>query len=1445
MTDNSIAVGDIHYTRSPHQFLEHFSSSFLEEVHFKAGSKVHLKHFLFANRLLELNSEVEKIAQKLALEISALFQKDQRLQNSVVTLVGYQLYTELLLSITQTLLKKENIDVRFKVISDEREKDSLYEHDRIDEGYILLIVPFGTTLQHIFEIKKQVEKDLITRQEAGGQGKTAEVLEKAIVLFLITDGLIGDFSNVVNNGKHFVNTRFKWETGEQNSTEQVFDIQNRTINIIDNSGVNYGRKQTAKIKYLYFFESRIYDASDCKLCIPDDAIFEQPLLTFDEKTRLPNISFGYPEMINKADNPELDLESGLFINGHTTWNETCFLHWIDDKEFYDSNDVEINEWISEISKAGLSNLDPEKVVIFSTGKTTKSDFLGQVNSRLFSNKANVIEYNIHENLLENFSIFYRNVLEDSKNKFFFYCEDIMDSESNFMEFEYFLSHSIQNDKNQRSHEKRSVFTGVFAMVNRMSKDSEIELNRHINNEFFYFYKLNLLPLRHPSLGCPLCNKITLYDDLIHASMLDYLKGYFSEKKSKIVKKSFTEKKQERGKGYLEKNYSRFIKERNIFKSNPVKLDPAEFEKQLQVFTTFKDIGFDEKLLYVVITHRLFEILCDDNNPLIHQLKSSERPLAQDFVKQLFQDISGKVLTTQQIKTLYAKVNGDDKKILTEKIEKIIIKLIAFPPFSLYRRLKEFVLTYTIMQLEANINSMGKNHYSFERLLTLKFYLNRSVLLSSNYLLRQKTLGNIKNIFDDGNSDKRNGANKPTVKDLVKSYEERLEIVKKMQVEPTENLPTEENGSSNRSEFLKSLEKNLVYRISRIQNFNYFIVSLIKQLIDRNAANSLILEKSLSGFFSNYRIDSETNMPDFEKLGDNDFFYLWRILKLENVYILTSFFNTLMNVDEKFGPEWNAQIKQIDREVHSQNDNIHYNEFYKVFRQKHLADENYEQEILAGFLNLSGNGDATQEKVKSLAHTFLLKFFLERVFLNSAYIQSEKTAKMGLEQKINFILEQILIILGFDKDHSSVSAFVIAKKINGESYEKKNIYSQVADGHNSFTIKENGIIYNMLNGLSQQKSSSPQTFIEALKNTDKWQAIRDTYFSGENEIDINRCIESDENIGYYDEKKHNYIFLFRLSEITDKDFIDTSRINTSTTKKADIGNAVFAISTNLGDKGSYFVHPDRLRLLLILRPLLDEFITKNFQNDSFIDLLQLKDRNNDINAQTHGIRRYMNQISTLIDKVEKGTLTRKNIAEYEFVFDLLSNQITNFFDYAAGNLSAKKIQEYREKGQELLPFSQSRLEREIIEKTKLIFELESLGNGPINNQHYNIKVNFINSGKELFIFDSFVLGQIFPEIIINIKKRFRKSKEDSQLLINWIFSLEEIDGTSFQKIVIQNTVDAFTSDAYETKPGKPQIKNNGGLQMCQKLLEVDEGTLDVDFIKPFFITTIMMPRVHQL
>jgi hypothetical protein len=1285
----------------------------IDSGHFKLGSKIHIEHFYYAKRLFQNGYYATRFSYLLAKDIVERKMLDELEE---ITLVGYGLYSELMVNRVRSLISYQYPDkkVNYNLISDSENLQVLNTNPIYNN--VIIIIPIATTFSTSIKIESFIKANHKHKQ-------TLKIIQPYYNILVVGDGdfeseeRIKQFNDSKKKSDHEdILSKFNWEKIDPEKKEIVI------------SSLQGSKKILRTQRYFICLPSKWHSIDDCGLCFPTDIVNEKILIDTDPVSVTPNLIFELPAL-NDDDLPTnkavpIFTEKTL-LYGHRGKKPFCFLYKIRREIFLRDNEAGIRDWLGKLK--GKISFKGKRVILISPGHYMDTSFLDYVNEIIFDNKAMVIHYKPDEDFINNFVTFYRG--EITRAHGIIYVDDVMASGMVFRQ----LNNFVRQIRNNSITTVKKGIDSIISLIDRSDHYTKKQITWEIGRENLHVYfRLLVAPLNIPHIGCPLCLKYKQFDTLIESSMLDSLKYYLASKRDKIKLREDSSDSQK------ELDFDPFINDR-ITPSpnrNPTNLNNAISSFKLR---NSKPI-FDKNLLKLFVTHEMNIILCKEE-----WREKIYTNSIQGKQYKLFSEIITELKNSRSLKPYFIEELPDETEIKDQILRTVLIKVLTGSPFVYYKNIRELSFDWVKAELYRIINitnTIQDWQFNFNQIRHFKLLLRRSVVLKSNFVISYELLAYLKQFFDGDSvklQDKLNHLGK-----LFGIYEL---LKKKGQVDPF---------------FLKQVCFNLNYKLERIFEFNYFILALVKELIQDSEAKSIHLEINLN------RIALECNFETpkaIDNVDKDDFFYLWRLLKLENTGTLNQFLAHHFSNSDK-------------------------SDEYKQFYQ-HIP----ECDKISDWLNLTYFSDKVDYKVEPI-RKFLatgifkadLQPFIEVITLIDFLRLSQPIHQIDnpLEKKLEIIQSFIIRILGLDPN-TTTATIAVEYRTSSKDDPTSSIYTQCGISPITKSLSKTGVLLEMLNGISNTNKGFPQTFIELIKQAPfGFKGIRKKYFRSlfsslykeeypENALDLSEALYDDINNETLS-ATHSHFLFYRLASLSNKN--DQMR---------DAGQAVITISSITKVLHS----PERIRLLLLAKEHLIEFLETHFRNDSFIEMLENKAKLETLTTLQHGLNRY---VDSLVKRIGRSNLSKQEKIEMDIITTFIDNQLSNYTLYHSPMPDQSKD-----------TYAPIKLVQKIKFIEKVIFKDIFIGNRKFSDKQ--IEDSFESGTRSITIYN-FILYQIIPELLVNVKKANQDLLSSEKLKIKWKITDSYIE--------VSNTMGQVT--ASESKIPRSTLKSHGGIEMCTKLLE---------------------------
>ncbi len=716
----------------------------ISDTHFRLGSKIHISHFYYAKRFFQNSFFASRFAFLIAKEILETHKdKKEEFKTNGLTLIGYGLYSELLLSLVEKFLKKalsleKEVD---KEKEEERDKDKEKEEEKINHDlisdvdkpsfiknyvdthkYIVIIVPIASTFLTAIKIQ-----DFLTDKL---KDKDILILEPYINVLHVShypsnkDGLPHK-----NNIIFPIEKKFGWEKKED-----------KTIYIKENSS---GKEK--KQKYLLSLESEWHDPIDCNLCFPkeknDDFKKERPLYHTDKTSVTPTLIFGKPTARNiNGDKNKFDLPPETLLYGHLKRGIKHFHYYIRIEKFFQKNIKKIEDWLDTLKKKDFfieTFNETSRVIIIAPGHYSNTGFINLVNEKLFAYSANIIHFDTQNDHVLNFGLLYGKELQEEDTKVVF-VDDTITTGGTFRKINFFVENNVNH---------KPAFNACIILLDRSNRNVHRQVKVKVKADmYFSFANLYLPSLKDFEGECPLDIGYNRYNELANNSFLTRMKIHFLAQRDKLQERT---------------------------------IDSCRNQNK-------KSGHNDEEryVLYVEAVHRIYEWCSKDNNNFDTTFG--------EWRKSLFENTESPFSKEKLNK------DSNDKDRLSKETA-ALLKVLSHSPFIHYKPIKDnlfrWVLELLISKIEKIKEKIKNGNLEYESFRDLKFLLRRAGILNTNYIISEEIFEFIKLLYEENGLSKISSEIARQIKGITESDDKRTEGSQKGKLFSQENQKSKEKLES--------------------------------------------------------------------------------------------------------------------------------------------------------------------------------------------------------------------------------------------------------------------------------------------------------------------------------------------------------------------------------------------------------------------------------------------------------------------------------------------------------------------------------------------------------------------------------------------------------------------------------------------------------------------------
>lgn len=1260
-----------------------YSGYKITDTHFRLGSKTHIQDFIYAKRIFQ-NSF---FTDRFAFIIAKYYLENYETKRSL-TILGYSEYSQMLINRVEKILSKKlnSNEINHDMVSDVDEP-YLIKGEEFKEN-VLVVAPINTTFSTTIKIE-QLVADKIRKDKLEGKCK---LLTPSLNLVLVSHKNLDDNTylkllneNLANdnldNLKEYPYKVFYWKH---------VDTENKIVTVNTNPKKSELRKQ----KYFISIESKWYLPDDCTSCFPEydpiknkTGIFnEKPLLETDKTSVTPDLLLGLPENYkydSEPKNPNVFINQEAYASKHIVYKGNHYLHFIEPIPFYNKYYTHIVEWAEKCRKELYETeieIFSSSVLLISPSERNNTYFVELVNRLVFDDSAIIIHYEVAGDYIENYQKFFSGNIQQSN--YIFYVDDFIQSGRLFHLVNDFVRYcNKQVDFEFQTIPRNKACDGVFTLISKTDNFAKSDIVAQLNTntltsnesaKYNAFYSLSLNAILPEK--CPLCAERKRYKSLANNSMLDIVKHYFFNKAKNLEKKTPKEAKS------LETGWDKFHPLVGEFNILPWESRTKETTKQL--FETFINNSFPERqYLKLLIHHELNNIISNNiiiRNKLNYPYKEYSFDDKVNSTNSLFRMLISEVKQSNSFKHLFSESNSSTANLLSVIIEELVLKVLTLQPFSNVKCLREKVFFYVLYNLDNKIDKYVNSKIpNFEAFRYIKFLLRRATILNSNYLIRSGILDKFREIYKVFSQSKKQLSEKrrKRIDYLVSQFiffeQEKHQL--KIQLDDLLDSPDSNNlilqiekedlkkeievkikALEIKLRYLGQCTKNITYIDSSLQEFNYFFVSIVKEITSVNDAKVLKLEQNVNNLLKDINIS-----------GENDFHFLLRLLKYENAVIVKKGIDLIykdflknsqgINFSEKFSSP--TLRETLESELKNSLEDyrlLPLKKYLKIDDFNSWKTNNFEEfirllQLIYLFTVLSNdengimNTDNSQleDRTKAILQNFYRITgdgdFSKHVFLTEKPIEYNDTKESGAYFVLNhhskptslvspknmiityatkpYKIEDNYEILSSPIDNASLSYFmlngitnrhaIIPTFLNAMLSESKNKFSDVTPVYETFVKK-------------------PWTIWELTKEGNRvdifWRSVRsDVYpINPSMNLDFQKIVKTYGNTSRVEPDFTEALYL--PDSINSIALIRLANINLIEGKIINDGKAVIGL---FGNKRYFDI--ERLKLSFILIPKITKFIDKHYDGDSLTAIVNEKNKLLDLEKLKHGYPRFLNNL----------------------------------------------------------------------------------------------------------------------------------------------------------------------------------------------------------------------------
>jgi len=936
------------------KYIYTFDGYHIDETHFKIGAKLHSEDFFYAKRLFLNSFYTARMAMLIAVKIKNEFKNISTTED--ILLVGYEMYSELLLSLIRKFLNDMGYSSIKHIIGIERDgkyfikaDGEIFWYDNIDNKilkkcFVIIIVPIASTGSTAVKIKEVIinKAKKMVKEELKKNGKSGKDLKLAIEEQI--KNINFDYKETNNNvieSKDFVINIITAQDFEKikivPEIKYLVEDNNKKQKRMIELNVSWHLPENCKFcgfdKDSNFLETRPLFSTDKSYLTPA-LIFDKPrgkiipenandktslayLKDEEEKNEyFKNIDFKtslkYKKIIRNNEYFLFSINTPIFINK----NRKYIIKWLNNlhKEFYNTDD----------SKIKINFTD--QVILLAPCHETNSEFLNIVNENVFNSSATIIHHQIGIDFIENFKLLNYKILnnDNKKNKIFYVDDNLISSKSFFNIYNLFRNTVNDNDE----------LVGAILLRDSSTQETH-DLFLKTVNHCRTFIAYNLPPSVSFDSRKPLEHERKRYSDMMKFALHDVLIKVFAEKE-----KDFDVEDEKRENSYFLRKITTEEEKKARENELIIKTDESKI-RHLKMFLT---------------THNIYKYFINNN-------------ITDNIDKELMAFCYNEI-----------DINENENML-------ILLKVLSQYPFILYKPLKIEVfkihknwLEKRIIdfsnKLENNIkNDKNKlefneeteylNVFSFSNFCEFKYLIRRAVFLDNLQIVDTSFLAVLSKIFEHIDKNK------------IKKYKKIMFDYK------------QECYSYDQNDILKSLEdidiiNNLGFiDFDNLKDFHIFLVKNYLELAHKNGWAAVKLMENI------VKIEQEF------KTGKARQFL--RMLRMELSAVTNDFYNLIIFQHDK---EWRDIFRDEEELVDDTN------KIYQFIENKKFKDSN-KYLILEKLLSCKLLLENNQIEYLPFEYDKFINFlWIKQLIHADTHPESYFPKKYSYQEKLNAIIKKM-------------------------------------------------------------------------------------------------------------------------------------------------------------------------------------------------------------------------------------------------------------------------------------------------------------------------------------------------------------------------------------------------------------------------------------------------------
>lgn len=645
----------------------------INDTHMRLGSTIHVDLFYEAELLFGNKLFISRFAYLIVKDLADRLSEMQK-----ITLYGYATYSEpLVFEIMNVIRRTFHVeDVDYAILEREMENRGDSHVDRIRYSHYM------NSAQERKEYFK--DRSIVCIVPIASTLKTNE---KLINLFCNDNG-----ENCINNILDHYVLVLVGPKGENNYWRIGQD--NRVVGI---------KNVWKGIAPKFFVEACLSyeEAMECRMCFPENVLYEKPLIEVNAASTIPNQAFGLYGKENdvlhmpqweeiEKEQMKLECLKESMIYSHVRRGENHFLYYFQTEKLSVQYSEEIETWLKLLSSRIKLNSN-EYHVIFCPSHFSNAGFLELVNRIVFHDAAILIRDDVDKEYRSNIMAKYSNIClmfekleqmsEEEKIIKFYYVDDSIVTGRTFWRSKSLVEAVVALYSSDYKNIKVHIFEKVFVLVDRNSSYSKMQYLRcwekgsrtieAVDEDYFAFRTLAISSLRNHGDSCVIC-KLEKEAEILHSTSSTLkMSSYWKNEKEKFrVKslKSYLQENQEINKEKRERAYRRMVCTHTI-----------------QIYINEKSHGNHkdkavQSILQLLLTDYMHRMVENRYEYFLSYLKVLSRPFIvfNKCMKQAVFDVLLLLvewqLTGREMKEILSAIQDEKGYLLKEDIKKLILQL---------------------------------------------------------------------------------------------------------------------------------------------------------------------------------------------------------------------------------------------------------------------------------------------------------------------------------------------------------------------------------------------------------------------------------------------------------------------------------------------------------------------------------------------------------------------------------------------------------------------------------------------------------------------------------------------------------------------------------------------------------------------------------------------------